>query len=325
MSDATSQTSYFEQVFYSSDPRRFAPIAIGLGFLIVVIFCAAVSVFARDDGGAMDFLISEGAKSRQAAYRAPVAAAPVQQAQGGFLSLFARPQRDAAAEQAQHARRAAHSAQRAAARTFDVEAHALGKRSVCVRLCDGYFFPIGPITEKADIAGHEALCSGLCPGAPARLYIEPSGSDKIEDAISTKDGQPYSALPVAFRHAGTADNACTCRRPGQTHARLVSTLKDFTLRRGDSVMTKDGFKVFRGSTTYPYRPQDFTALANEQNLTKTQRGELKRLERAAAYNKARDDAAQTSDSIEAAASPRLLRTLRPDHVQLVGEPKVYLR
>lgn len=318
MTQMTSQTPVIQQFFAYSETRRFAPLAIGMGFLIVVVCFVALSVFARDDGGAMDFLISEGARTRQSAARPPVYA-PVAPQRAGFLPFFGQP-----TPQALPGDRPAQQPRRVASRSLDIEAAAHGKRSVCVRLCDGYFFPIGPVRNKSDLAGHEALCAGLCPGAPARLYVAPAGNDNIEDAVSTKDGKPYSALPVAFRHSGTADNTCTCRRPGQAHARLVSTYKDFTLRRGDSVMTKDGVKVFRGGK-YPYSDKDFSALANDGALTNAQRGALKRLERAAAYNRARDEAAQGPEAIETASSPRLQRTLRPDHVQLVGERQTFLR
>ena len=41
--------------------------------------------------------------------------------------------------------------------------------SVCVRLCDGYYFPIGTVRRAGDIATHTAVCSSACPGAPAAL------------------------------------------------------------------------------------------------------------------------------------------------------------
>jgi hypothetical protein len=41
----------------------------------------------------------------------------------------------------------------------------------------------------------------------------------------------------------------------------VSIYNDRTLRRGDSVMTAQGLRVFRGSSRFPYRPSDFVSLA----------------------------------------------------------------
>ena len=45
----------------------------------------------------------------------------------------------------------------------------LGTRSVCVRLCDGYSFPVGSLDRSSDIKAHEAICSGLCPASPTAL------------------------------------------------------------------------------------------------------------------------------------------------------------
>lgn len=150
------------------------------------------------------------------------------------------------------------------------------RRSVCVRLCDGYFFPIGPVGSNASIASHEADCAGLCPDAPTEIFIEAAGSDKIEDAISTK-GASYTALPVAFRHRETSDNTCTCHRViGDTY----SLLHDFTLRKGDSVMTADGFRVFQGASRMPYVKANFAPLA-KASMSSNRRNQLKAMEHAA--------------------------------------------
>lgn len=305
MSDSVGQASYFEGLFSSDDPRRFAPIAIGIGFLIVILTVAAMSVYARDDGGAMEFLVSEGAKRRAAAqpqYSAPAAYAAQPQA-SGFWSIFDRPR---AASALRRAPQTANTKKAHAVETVSLETPPLGRRSVCVRLCDGYFFPIGPAADDSDIGNHESLCSSLCPGAPTRVFIAPSGADNIEDAVSLRDGKRYSALPVAFRHAGTTDNTCTCRRPGQTHAHLVSPYKDFTLRRGDSIMTANGFKVFRGAHAYPYKPKDFADLSRAADVPKAKRGQLRLLERAAAFHRQRDSESQIADAV---SPERLVKVL----------------
>ena len=134
----------------------------------------------------------------------------------------------------------------------------LPRRSVCVRLCDGYFFPIAPLSRAGDAPNPEAACSGLCPDAPTRLFIEPAGSDRIEDAVSS-DGARYVSLPAAFRNRAVADKTCSChRRPGSA----FSLSDDFTLRKGDSVMTSTGFMVFRGTRHSPLARDDFASLAS---------------------------------------------------------------
>jgi hypothetical protein len=131
-------------------------------------------------------------------------------------------------------------------------------RSVCVRLCDGYFFPVAPLTGATDLASHQSACTSACPDAPTALYVQPNGSDRIEDAVSTS-GAPYTALPVALRSRTTFDNTCVCHRspkPGYG----VALLRDFTLRKGDAVMTPRGFMVFQGQKHPPFARKDFVAL-----------------------------------------------------------------
>src|SRR5260221_4306527 len=86
-----------------------------------------------------------------------------------------------------------------------------GNRSICVRLCDGYFFPLGSVTESGSVAEQATQCSSLCPAAPSRLFLVPSGADTIESAASPSDGHLYSELPVAFRYTREFDRTCTCQ------------------------------------------------------------------------------------------------------------------
>ena len=155
-----------------------------------------------------------------------------------------------------------------------------GARSVCVRLCDGFHFPVGAYTGPGDKRTHEAICSGLCPGAPTRLYVMKKGAQDIAEAISVARGSLYAALPVALRHTSKRDNTCSCRAPGQSHLALVSLRKDFTLRRGDAVMTRRGMRVFKGARRWPYRTRDFTSVRHARGLTRPQRRALYALERA---------------------------------------------
>ncbi len=136
-------------------------------------------------------------------------------------------------------------------------AASLPRRSVCVRLCDGYFFPIDALPRARDAGEEAAECSGLCPDAPTQLFVEPAGSDRIEDAVAG-DGARYTALPVAFRNRTSFDKTCAChRRPGES----FRLLDDITLRKGDSIMTPSGFEVFRGAGRSPHTQGDFISLA----------------------------------------------------------------
>ena len=153
-----------------------------------------------------------------------------------------------------------------------------GRQSVCVRLCDGYFFPVGDLNGTDEIPSQEAVCDNLCPGAPTRLYVLPSGSDNIEDAVSVRDSKPYTALPVAFNHTSKTERTCACH----AELRLPSQklLQDFTLRKGDGVMTPKGIRVFHGSHHWPYIRNDFLSLAETKDLSGADWGALAAIERA---------------------------------------------
>ncbi len=145
-------------------------------------------------------------------------------------------------------------------------------QAVCVRLCDGGFFPV---SGHGDAASEEAACVALCPDAPTALYHEQAGSDKIEDAVSTK-GAPYSALPVALRYRTTLDATCACHR---SRAQQLPIARDSTLRKGDYVMTANGVVMFAGgSKRAPYGASDFTALAGA-SIPAAQRAALMAIER----------------------------------------------
>lgn len=129
--------------------------------------------------------------------------------------------------------------------------------AMCVRLCDGAFFPSSTAT------GGDGACTAQCPDAPTALYIEPPGSGSIEDAVSTS-GALYSNLPVAGRYRTILDSTCTCRRDRASYSAML--LRDPTLRKGDAVMTPKGIVVYEGANPSHARREDFVALAREIHL-----------------------------------------------------------
>jgi hypothetical protein len=167
------------------------------------------------------------------------------------------------------------------------------RRAVCVRLCDGFFFPV------SDAASQEAACASLCPDAPTAAFYLPGGSERIEDAVSAL-GRRYGSLPAAFRYRSTRDKTCACRHKV---AADFDALNDPTLREGDAVMTPNGFLVFHGDPQAPHTRQDFTDLA-DSSLSDERRAELRVLERGSV---APWRGAARSSIAEAAPAPRPAR------------------
>jgi uncharacterized protein DUF2865 len=82
-------------------------------------------------------------------------------------------------------------------------------RTMCVRLCDGYYWPVSFATGK-DRFGHDAgMCARSCDGSVA-LYYYPNPGGEVDDMVSL-DGKPYKSLGTAFLYRATYDPACKCR------------------------------------------------------------------------------------------------------------------
>jgi hypothetical protein len=82
-------------------------------------------------------------------------------------------------------------------------------RTLCVRTCDGYYFPISFSTTQSNFAADEATCQAQCPGTEVALYVHHSPGEE-SDAMVSLAGEPYSALPAAFRYRETYDKSCSC-------------------------------------------------------------------------------------------------------------------
>ena len=86
-------------------------------------------------------------------------------------------------------------------------------------------------------------CQRLCPAAEAELYSFRNPGEDMQQAISVS-GQPYTALPNAFRYRKEIIAGCSCRRPGQSWADALKNADDSsTLESGDIVVTDQNAKA----------------------------------------------------------------------------------
>jgi hypothetical protein len=173
--------------------------------------------------------------------------------------------------------------------------------AVCVRLCDGSFFP------SNTAVGGDAACNAQCPDAPTALYTEPAGSDKIEDAVSTT-GALYTALPVALRNRATLDETCTCHRDQVSYSQML--LHDYTLHKDDVVMTPKGFIVFQGKKASAIRRDDFVALAGASSLPAESRAALTAMQNAGEWDRQVGGYGSASSSASSSTSENVTRRSR---------------
>jgi len=115
-------------------------------------------------------------------------------------------------------------------------------RTVCVRTCDGFYFPISYSTTAANFAQDEQVCQRMCPASEVALYSHRNPGEDISHAVSTS-GRTYSEMPNAFAFRKAFNASCSCRAPGQSWADALKHLDDSTLERGDIVVTEEQAKV----------------------------------------------------------------------------------
>jgi Protein of unknown function (DUF2865) len=82
-------------------------------------------------------------------------------------------------------------------------------RTVCVRLCDGYYFPVSFSTMQSQFPKDAQVCASKC-AAPAELFYYQNPGGEMEQAQSV-NGQPYTKLPNAFRHRKEVVTGCSCK------------------------------------------------------------------------------------------------------------------
>jgi uncharacterized protein DUF2865 len=85
-------------------------------------------------------------------------------------------------------------------------------RTLCVRACDGYFFPISSAATSADFGRDRRTCQMMCPGTQTDLFYHSVYGQESEDMVSVTSGLPYSEMPNAFRYlSGDArGSGCGC-------------------------------------------------------------------------------------------------------------------
>jgi hypothetical protein len=112
-------------------------------------------------------------------------------------------------------------------------------RTICVRTCDGFYFPVSYATNASRMRDDEKTCQRMCPAAEVMLFSYPTEGGEVANATSIS-GQPYSSLPNAFKYRQEFNAACSCKRAGQSWADALG--KDEAVDPGDIVVTEDRAK-----------------------------------------------------------------------------------
>lgn len=112
-------------------------------------------------------------------------------------------------------------------------------RTICVRTCDGYFFPMSNAASPLDFERDQKNCDSSCPGTEMQVFYTRGIGDDSADMTSSVTGRPYSELPTAYLYKQPETSrppACGCNAarnfeiiagnppsPEQTEADVEST------------------------------------------------------------------------------------------------------
>jgi len=177
-------------------------------------------------------------------------------------------------------------------------------RTVCVRTCDGGYFPVSFATSPARFGDDERQCKALCPATEAELYAYQNPGQDINQAVSIS-GAPYTALPNAFKFRTEFNPSCACKAPGQSWSEALKSIDDKAdaAQQGDIIVTEESAKKMQQRGQQP-------AKAGKKGAGPAQ---------ASAPDSA---AAAAPDATAGASSNKQIRTVGPKFLQDNSTPSV---
>ncbi|WP_417668072.1 DUF2865 domain-containing protein [Roseibium sp.] len=109
-------------------------------------------------------------------------------------------------------------------------------RTLCVRTCDGYFFPVSFSTGEDQFLDDAARCGEICPAAPTELFVHrnPGG---FQDEMISLQGVPYTETENAYRFKSEYVPNCACRQTRD--ARSMSKMTPMA-QSGEVITDADG-------------------------------------------------------------------------------------
>jgi len=149
---------------------------------------------------------------------------------------------------------------------YDADAGLAGRyntfRTLCVRTCDGYYFPISFSTVPGRFEQDEQICKAMCPGSEVLLYHHRMPTEDSEDMVSYKTQISYAQQPYAFSYRKQVNPECGCRfstanisQGGQTSLSELNNAADtppvgLPLPRPDPALDPDTQENRAGNLTF---------------------------------------------------------------------------
>ncbi len=117
-------------------------------------------------------------------------------------------------------------------------------RTLCVRECDGFYFPVSNETTPDHFQDDENKCRSQC-ASPAQLFYH--RSDQDVDQMMSIAGQPYAQMPFAFRNRKVYIRGCSCNQAEYSRdeiAKSEEALKKGQSKRADASAPRAGDAAF---------------------------------------------------------------------------------
>ncbi|ADP70921.1 hypothetical protein Rvan_1672 [Rhodomicrobium vannielii ATCC 17100] len=111
-------------------------------------------------------------------------------------------------------------------------------RTLCVRECDGFYYPISTATSESQFPADAERCQSQC-ASPAELYYH--RSDQDVDQMVSLSGRLYVTQPFAFRNRKVFVKGCSCKATEYSReeiAKFEETQR--TSKRADASGSKAG-------------------------------------------------------------------------------------
>lgn len=108
-----------------------------------------------------------------------------------------------------------------------------GYRTVCVRTCDGFYFPISQSTSRGNFYRDADACRSKCGSTELRLFYTPASSPDMNEAMDLQ-GRAYTRLPNAFLYRKKLVNGCACK-PEPWSATEINRHRNYAIAEGKPV------------------------------------------------------------------------------------------
>lgn len=121
-------------------------------------------------------------------------------------------------------------------------------RSLCVRTCDGYYFPVSFSTTKDRLQSDFEQCEKMCPGTETALFYHKMPSQDAEESISYRTGKPYASLENAFSYRKAVNPECSCKFSDDKTTASFEEIAGATKKevaKAETVINRIGLPVYR--------------------------------------------------------------------------------